>query len=145
MSGLDLGGHFGQLELDRLVLRDGLSEGLALLCVGNAQFEGTLCDAAATGSDIHPPDLDSVHHLVKPSAGHPAQDTIGRNSQSVHDELGGIDPLVAHLVDLPGNREPRADLAEARFLLDQERRHRLVRSGALGGVSFVTPAQDGDE
>ena len=74
----------------------------------------------------------------------PAEHAIGRNAQAVHDELGGVDALVAHLVDLPGDGEAGADLSEAGLLLDQEGRHRLVGRGALG-VSFVTSDENGDQ
>src|SRR5436305_1933814 len=42
---LHLGGHVRELELDRLVLRDRLAEGLALLGVAQRELEGALGDA----------------------------------------------------------------------------------------------------
>src|SRR5215210_1080848 len=61
--GLDLGGHVGELELDRLVLRDRLAEGLALLGVAQRQLERALRDAHSAGGHVHPPDLERIHHL----------------------------------------------------------------------------------
>ena len=39
VRGLDLGGHLGELERDRLVVGDRLAERLALLGVGDAELE----------------------------------------------------------------------------------------------------------
>src|SRR5690606_34723589 len=71
VGGLDLGRHLGQPEQDRLVLRDRLAEGLALLGVADAELEGAQGDAARPGGDVDPPDLDTVHHLKKPLPGSP--------------------------------------------------------------------------
>lgn len=144
MGRFDLGSHLGQLELDGLVLRDRLAESVTLLGIGDTQLERTLCDTATTCRHVDAADLDSVHHLVKPSASGAAKYPIGRNAKSVHDELGRVDALVAHLVDLPGNGEAGADLSEAGLLLDQEGRHRLVGRGALR-VSFVTSYEHGHQ
>src|SRR5215210_6734297 len=50
--GLDLGGHVGELELDRLVLRDRLAEGLALLGVAQGELESALGDAHPAGRNV---------------------------------------------------------------------------------------------
>jgi hypothetical protein len=52
---LDLGGHLGELELDRLVLGDRLAEGLALLGVGDGQLEGPQRDAAPRAATLTRP------------------------------------------------------------------------------------------
>ena len=58
-----------------------------------------------------------------------------RLTDALHDHLGGLDALVAHLLDLAGDGDPVADLAEARLLLDQEGGHVLVdRVAALIGL-----------
>ena len=49
VRGLDLGGHLGQLERDRLVLGDLLAERLALLGVRDRQLERADRDAAGRG------------------------------------------------------------------------------------------------
>src|ERR1019366_1595235 len=51
-GGVDLGGHVGELELDRLVLCDRLAERLALLGVAQSQLQGALGDADAACGDI---------------------------------------------------------------------------------------------
>jgi hypothetical protein len=51
---LNLGGHLGQLELDRPVLGNRLAEGVPPLRVGNGQFEGAESLPAAAGGDIDP-------------------------------------------------------------------------------------------
>ena len=55
-----------------------------------------------------------------------------RDAEAVEHHLGGVDALVAHLVDLAGDREPLGDLAEPARLLDQQRRQVLV--GLLGAL-----------
>src|SRR4051794_30887885 len=60
---LHLGGHVGELELDRLVLGDRLAEGLALLRVAQRQLERALGDPDAASSHVHAADLERVHHL----------------------------------------------------------------------------------
>ena len=47
--GVDLGGHVGELELDRLVLGDRLAERLALLGVFERELQGALRDARRRG------------------------------------------------------------------------------------------------
>src|SRR3954449_11386341 len=57
-SRLDLCGHVGELELDCLVRRDRLPEGLALLRVAQRQLECPLRDADAARGDVHATDLE---------------------------------------------------------------------------------------
>src|SRR3954447_25069479 len=61
-GGVDLRGHVGELELDRLVLRDWLAERLALLRVAESQLQRTLRDPHAAGGHVHTADLERVHH-----------------------------------------------------------------------------------
>src|SRR6476661_7204028 len=100
---LDLGGHVGELELDRLVGGDRLAEGLALLAVAEGQLQGALGDADAAGGDVDATDLERVHHLHEAGADAgllAAENALGRALVAVVDELGGLDALVAHLLDL---------------------------------------------
>ena len=84
---------------------------------------------ARPGGDVHAPDLDAVHHLVEALARCPAENRVGTDAEPVHHQFGGVHALVAHLVDLPGDREPGKDLTEPGRLLDQERRHLAVNAG----------------
>ena len=139
MGGLDLDGHLGQLELDRLVLDDRLAEGVPDLRVGDAQLKGAEGDSAAAGGDVDPADLDPVHHLVEALARGPAENPVGGDADVMQDQLGRVDALVAHLLDLPrhGQARYRGVGAEARLLLDQESGHVPVRRV----VALVGPAQ----
>src|SRR5580698_4801770 len=80
--------------------------------------------------------LDSVHHLIEApaAAGRAAEDSAGRQPDAVEHHLGGLDALVAHLVDLAGDGQARPGLAEPGLLLDQERGHVLIGRAA---VEFV--------
>src|ERR1700710_472 len=102
-GGLDLGRHVGELELDRLVLGDRLAEGLALLRVAQGELEGALGDTDTAGGDVDAADLERVHHLAEALADAgllAAEDALGRALVAVVDELGRLDALVAHLLDL---------------------------------------------
>src|SRR6185437_4978630 len=61
--GVDLGGHVGELELDRLVLGDRLAERLALLGVFHGQLERALGEPHAARRDVDPAEVERVHHL----------------------------------------------------------------------------------
>ncbi len=145
---LDLGRHVGELELDRLVLGDRLAEGLALLAVAEGQLERALGDADAAGGDVDAADLERVHHLHEalPDAGLlAAQHPLGRAAVAVVDELGRLDALVAHLLDLRAGRSrplnsPRV-LFDPGLLLGDEAGHPLVGRVGLG----VALHQDEDD
>jgi hypothetical protein len=135
--GLDLGGHVGELELDRLVLGDRLAERLALLRVAEPELERALGDADAAGGDVDPADLERVHHLrealVEPGL-LAAEDHLGGAAVAVEHELGRLDALVAHLLDL-GRDVEAGVLARARLLLAHEAGHAAVRRiGVLVGL-----------
>ncbi len=104
-----------------------------------AELEGAQRDAAAARGDVDPADLDAVHHLVETLAGDAAEDPAGRDADVGQDQFGGVDALVAHLLDLPRHGQARHLRvgAEAWFLLDQERGHVLVR----GVVPLIGVAQ----
>ena len=100
MGDLDLGGHLGEPEQHRLVLGDRLAEGLALLGVGDAELEPAPRQPARAGGDVDAADLDAVHHLEEALAGLATQDLVRGDLVALEDELGRLDALVAHLVDL---------------------------------------------
>ena len=132
---LDLGGHLREPEQHRLVLGDRLAEGLALLGVGDGELEPTPRQPARAGGDVDPADLDAVHHLEEPLAGLPAEHLLGGDLVALEDQLGRLDALVAHLVDLARHGDPLGGLTEPGLLLHQERRHVLVhRLVALVGL-----------
>src|SRR5215211_5719858 len=139
--GLDLRGHVGELELDRLVLGDRLAERLALLRVAQAQLERALRDADAAGGDVDPADLERVHHLGEALAEAgvlAAEDHPGGALVAVEDQLCRLDALVAHLLDLGRHVEARVVagvLRRARLLLADEAGHALVgRIGVAVGL-----------
>ena len=55
-----LGGHVGELELDRLVLGDRLAERLALAGVRDASSNARRATPTAAGSDVDATDLDAA-------------------------------------------------------------------------------------
>src|SRR5208282_5624139 len=92
------------------------------LRVVDGQLEGAQGDPAAAGGDVDPADLDAVHHLVEALAGAAAEDPGGGNADVLQDQLGGVDALVAHFLDLAwhGQARHRRVGPEAGLLLDQE-------------------------
>src|SRR5690606_14666941 len=116
-----------QLEGDGLVFGDRLAEGAALLGVADGQLEGAQGDAAGAGGDVDPADLDAVHHVRETPAGFAAEDRVGADAKAVEQRLGGVDALVAHLVDPAGDGETGQDLTGALRLVDQEGGEVLVR------------------
>src|SRR3954447_15687973 len=139
-GGLELGRHVGELELDRLVGGDRLAEGLPFLAVAEGELERPLADADAAGGDVDAADLERVHHLHEALAEAgllAAEDALGRAAVAVVDQLGRLDALVAHLLDL--RRHVQAlEVALAGFgpglLLGDEAGHPLVRRVGLGVV-----------
>ena len=124
------------------MLGDLLAERLALLAVRDAQLEGASGQPARAGRDVDPAHLDAVHHLVEALAGDAAEHLRVRRAVSVEDELGRVDALVAHLLDLAGHRDALRRLAEPDLLVDEEGRHVLV--GALA-LTEVGTDEHGDE
>src|SRR5437763_5395966 len=97
--GLDLRSHLGELELDRLVLGDGLAEGLALARVADRGLEGRRGQADGPGCDVDPSQLDASHEVLEPlpDAGLTAEHARRRGAEAVEDELDRLDALVAEL------------------------------------------------
>ena len=104
----------------------------------SAELERALGQAHAAGGDVDAADLERVHHLgealVEPGL-LAAEDVLGRDAVAVEDELGRLDALVAHLLDLRRDREAgvlAGVLADARLLLADEARHAAVARLGLG-------------
>jgi hypothetical protein len=118
------------------VLRDLLAEGLALLRVLERQLERALRDPDAAGGDIDAADLERVHHLDEALADAlllAAEDPLGRAAVAVVDQLGRLDALVAHLLDLRRHVEAgevARVLVRPWLLLGDEAGHALV--GRIG-------------
>src|SRR5690606_30413947 len=125
-GGLQPGGHVGQLELDGLVLGDGLAEGRALLGVVEGGVEGGPGDADGPGGDVDAAVLAHAEELgqAPPRLAH----EVGGGDPVVGvGHLDRLDALVAELVDLPADRD--AAVGRARLLLDDEGRDALVGAG----------------
>ena len=103
MGCLDLRRHLGQAERHRLMLGDRLAKGGALLRISDGELKSALRHAARARRYVHPADLDTIHHVGEAEAGSAAEDVVGLRPIAVEDELGGVDALVAHLVDLSGD------------------------------------------
>ena len=95
----------------------------------------------AARGDVHAADLERVHHLREAlvEAGLlAAEDVLGGAAVAVEDELGGLDALVAHLLELRRDGEAgvvAGVLADARLLLGDEAGHALVaRVGVRVGL-----------
>ncbi len=89
------------------MLGDRLAEGLALLRVAQRQLERALGEPDAAGGDVHAPEVERVHHLheaLVQALLFAAEDVLGRAAIAVEHELGGLDALVAHLLDLRAGR-----------------------------------------
>ena len=61
-------------------------------------------DAARAGRDVHPSDLDAIHYLVAALARLAAEDLACCDPVALEHRAGGVDVLLAHLVDLPGRQ-----------------------------------------
>src|SRR6185312_9781091 len=96
-----------------LVLGDRLAEGLALLRVAHRELERANPDPARARRHVDPADLDAVHHLKKAQPRRPAENVIGTGPVAVENQLGGVDALVAQLVDLARNTQAGNDFTEA--------------------------------
>src|SRR5680860_1283298 len=121
-----------QAVLFRLVLGDLLAEGLTLLGVGDRELERPQRHTTGAGGDVDAAHLDPVHHLVETFARLATQNLIGRRAIAVKNELGRVDALVAHLLDLAGHGQARFNFAKAGLLVDQERCHVPVHRVCAG-------------
>ena len=82
--------------------------------------------------------------MVEALAGDTAEQIVLGQPQTVHDEFGGVDALIAHLLDLARNGQTRTHLAEAFRLLDQEGGHLLV-DGCVRICAVITAHEHRDE
>ena len=73
-ASLNLGSHVGEAEGNSLMLGDWLAKRLALLGILNAEFECPTRKSTGAGSDIDAAHLNTIHHLVKASAGCTTED-----------------------------------------------------------------------
>ena len=126
-----LGGHIGQLKLDGLVLGDGDAKGLPLLGVTDSGVEGGLGHAHGPGRNVNPPGLQAAHDLAKPPAFLAANQVLGRYPEVLENQLAGIQPPIAHLVQVTAYPETRI------ALFHNESANTLV----IGLRVFVGPGQ----
>ena len=106
---LDLRRHVGELELDRLMLGDRLAKGPPLLRIAQRQLQRPLRDPDATSGDVHPAELERVHHLHKSLAktgSSPPKTLAAGRPVAVEHQLGRLDPLVAKLRIFGGTVRP---------------------------------------
>ena len=99
---LELGGHLGQLELDRLVLEYRPTESLALLGVAHCSLEGCLGHADRTRRHVDPPQLECAEGVATTLADALlATQHVAVRDPVVHvGHLDGLEAPVAQLVDL---------------------------------------------
>src|SRR4029453_4246401 len=96
-----------------------ISAGAASTLVAiSASGKRSACAPAGAVAPQHPA---AFHPPRKAPAGGAAEDVVGGGPVAVEDQLGGVDALVAHLVDLAGDGQAGEHLAEAGGLLDEER------------------------
>ena len=100
--------HVGQLDLNRLVLRDRLAEGLALLRVLDGFLERGARDAQAARRHVEPLGLEPGHHLLESLPLLAADQIGGGHREMLEVQLAGFDRLVAHLVDVAADGQSRA-------------------------------------
>ena len=124
------------------MLCDRLAECDALLGVVDAEFECPIGEPAGASGNVNAADFDAVHHLVETLANLAAEKRVRGEHEVLHDQFSRIDALVAHLVDLAGNRQAWKYLAEASGLLNEECRHLLVDTGTFWGI-FIGANQYG--
>ena len=99
--------HLAELERDRLMLGDRLAEGVAHLRVVGREPQRAFGDADAARRDVDAPELEPAGRLIEALALDLADQVIGRNAIVLEDQLGGIDRLVAELLELAADAEAR--------------------------------------
>ena len=136
---LQPGGHVGQLELDGLVLGDGLAEGGPLLGVGQRGVEGGAGHAHRPRGDVDASDLEHPEDLGQAPAR--LADEVGRRHPVVRvRHLDGLDPLVAELAHVLAHGDP----LEGRpgVLLHDEGGDPLFGAGGQGHQAGPFPVGD---
>src|SRR4029450_10548983 len=86
LGGLDARGHLGELGLDKLVLRDGLAKGLALLGVADGVLEGRPGETHTARRHIDAPALQGTHDQ-REEGGLLAEQVLQRHARLLKDEL----------------------------------------------------------
>src|SRR5262249_15200532 len=91
--------HVGERELHGLMPADGLAECRALLSVANCALESRLSNADGAGCDVDSTDLERAHHLLEALTLLAADQITRRHFQRVEQDLAGVEPLVAELLE----------------------------------------------
>ena len=120
--------HVGQLDLNRLVLRDRLAERVALLRILDRLFERGPRDAQPPRRDVDPLASRPVITCLKPWPSSPPIRFAGRHGEILEVQFAGFDRLVAHLVDVAADGQAR------RAFFDDERADAPVRRARRGSV-----------
>ena len=89
------------------MLGDRLAEGVAHLRVFGREPQRAFGDADAARRDVDAPELEPAGRLVEALAFDLADQVVGRNAIVLEDQLGGIDRLVAELLELAPDPEAR--------------------------------------
>jgi GntR family transcriptional regulator len=122
--GLQAGGHVGELQLDGLVLADGLAEGAALLAVAQCVLQRGTGQPHAARGHVDAPEFEAAYRMLEAATLLLADELVCRYPAVLEHELGAVDGAVAQLLQLLAHREALA-------LLGQEQAHALVRGGGL--------------
>src|SRR6266567_3559662 len=103
--------HLGELGLDELVLRDGLAEGLTLLCIADRVLEGRPGQAYAARRHIDAPALEGTHDHREARV-LLAEQILQRHARVLKDELARAQPTVAQLLQVAADPEARRALVD---------------------------------
>src|SRR5215510_4164404 len=111
LGSLDACGHLGELGLDELVLRNGLTEGLALLDVADRVLESRPGEAHAARRHIDAPALEGTHDHREAGV-LLAEQVLQRHARILKDEFAGAQPAVAQLLQMAADPEARRALVD---------------------------------
>ena len=114
--------HVGELQLDRLMLRDRFAEGLANLRVTQRFIQRRLRDADAARRHVDAAKLQPRQSVLQPAAFDAADQPVHRHAVVLEHQLGTVDSLVAEFLQLATDgetggllRQQHAHAAMARF------------------------------
>src|SRR5712691_686337 len=110
-GGLDARRHLGELGLDELVLRDGLTKGLTLLGIAYRVLEGRPGQAYAARRHIDAPALEGTHDHREARV-LLAEQVRQRHARVLKDELARAQPTVAQLLQVAADPEARRALVD---------------------------------
>ena len=102
---LEPGRHLRELDLNRLMLADGLAECLADLRVRDALLEAGTGNAAPARRDVDSAESETSEDLLQAPALHVSDEILFRDLAVVEDQLAGIDSLVTDLLELACDSE----------------------------------------